>query len=267
MKKQTTKNQLLQNFAVALFFAFAFLFSTQNAVAQFSNPCPVNAIPFTQQMGFGSTNKMILGGYGQNDGSICWNCYSDSSFYGRARAFNMPTGSYVAGSPTPDWSSRISQDIVSKVFRIQTGRNSTCYDSLQWNGGISVLLNGNVGIGTDYTFGYKFAVNGSIIAKNEIRATLTGVSWPDYVFDSTYQLKPLLLLEREIDSLGHLSEIPSAAEVEETGLSLTGISIQLVKKVEELTLYTIAQQKEIDELKLQNEELIKAVNRLLEEKK
>lgn len=262
MKHNYQNLSLPRKFRTAFFFAFAFLFVSQNSFAQ----CPVNGgVPFTQQMGIGSNNKMILGGYGSNDGTICWNCYNDSTFYGRSRSFNMPSMGFPLGSPVPHWSSRITQDIVGGIFRIQNGLQSVCYDSIQWNGGISLLLNGNVGIGTDNTFGYKLAVNGKIIAKDEIRSTLTGVSWPDYVFAPTYKLKPLFLLEKEIKTLGHLPEMPTAKEVETEGLSLTGVTTTLVKKVEELTLYTIDQQKEIEELKEQNKKLQEAVTRLLEE--
>lgn len=260
--KQIYLNSLPFKVTAVFFFAFAFLFASQSSFAQ----CPVNAVPFTSQMGVGTNNKMILGGYGSNDGTICWNCYNDSNFYGRSRSFNMPSMGFPLGSPVPHWSSRITQDIVAGIFRIQNGQNYTCYDSIQWNGGISLMFNGDVGIGTDNTFGYKLAVNGKIIAKDEIRATLTGVNWPDYVFGPTYELKPLLILEREIDSIGHLPEIPSAVDVEENGVSITGLTTTLVKKVEELTLYTIEQQKELEELKEQNKKLQEVVERLLNEK-
>lgn len=256
-------NSLSIKISASFFFAFAFLFVSQISNAQ----CVINSgVPFAQQMGFGANNKMVLGGYGTNDGTICWNCYSDSTFYGRSRSFNMPNMGFPAGSPVPHWSSRITQDMVGGIFRIQNGVQPVCYDSIQWNGGISLLLNGNVGIGTDNTFGYKLAVNGKIIAKDEIRSTLTGVNWPDYVFAPTYKLKPLFLLEKEIKTLGHLPEMPTANEVETEGLSLTGVTTTLVKKVEELTLYTIDQQKEIEELKEQNKKLQEAVARLLKEK-
>lgn len=263
MKTNYRNSMPLRKVTAAFFFAFAFLFVSQVSNAQ----CVINSgVPFTQQMGFGANNKMVLGGYGTNDGTICWNCYSDSTFYGRSRAFNMPNSGFLLGAPVPHWSSRITQDMVAGIFRIQNGLQPVCYDSIQWNGGISLLLNGDVGIGTDNTFGYKLAVNGKIIAKDEIRSTITGVSWPDYVFAPTYTLKPLLLLEKEIKALGHLPEMPTALEVEREGISLTGVTTTLVKKVEELTLYTIDQQKEIEELKEQNKKLQEAVTRLLKEK-
>lgn len=265
--KKNTKLQLLQNFAVASFFAFAFLFNTQTVNAQ----CVAN-LTYTQQAGFGNNNRIVIGGYGFFDGVIGWNCYSDSSSYGHSRSFNMPNGPFASGFNTPHWSSRIFQDMRAGVFRIQNGQNSTCYDSIQWKG-LTLRTDGSLGIGTDETFGYKLAVNGGIACKNDMMITLTGLSWPDYVFSSSYQLKPLLLLEREIDSLGYLPEMPSAQEIETNGLSVSKVTSTVVKKVEELTLYTIDQQKQLDELKKQNEllakqnEELKAIlNSLLKEK-
>ncbi len=259
---------MLQSIAVALFFAFAFLCSTPLSAQR----CGVNGITFTQQAGFGNNSQIIIGGYGQNDGAINFNCYSDSSVYGRSRIFNRPVGMFPpAGSPVPTWSSRIFQDLPAGVLRIQTsGVTYACYDSVAWNRSLSIHTSGNVGIGTDETFGYKLAVNGPIIAKNDIRTTLTGVSWPDYVFAPTYTLKPLLLLEQEIDSLGHLPEMPSAQEVENDGLSLPQVSTQLVKNVEELTLYVIALQKQVDVIQKQNtgqQAQLEAQQKLIEEQK
>ncbi|KAB2913814.1 MAG: hypothetical protein F9K23_16355 [Bacteroidetes bacterium] len=264
MKKVTKHNSSIKTFAGKIIFASAFLLSVISIKAQ---RCDVNGILFNQQAGFGTNSKIMIGGSGLNDGSICWNCYPDSVVFGRSRVFNRPVGIMPPlGSPVPLWSARIFQDGPANVMRIQTSQLGVCYDSVQWNRGISIRNDGNIGIGTDNTFGYKLAVNGSIIAKNEIRATLTSVIWPDYVFAPTYKLKPLSVLEAEIDSLGHLPEIPSASEVETDGLSLTGISTTLVKKVEELTLYIIEQQKQIEELKRKNGELQKAVEGLLKEK-
>jgi len=230
-------------------------------------------LTFTAQEGFGSRNKIIIGGAGNNDASISWNCYPDSFTFGMYRAFNFNTGSVPpAGSSIPTWCSRIFHDPTTGVFRIQNG-DASCYDTVEWFGGLSMLPLGNVGIGTDQTFGYKLAVNGGIACKEDMLITLTGLAWPDYVFDATYQLKPLSVLEEEIDSLGHLPEMPSAEEVQQNGLSVPTVTATVVKKVEELTLYAIDQQKQLDELKKQNEllqkqneELKKMLEALLKEK-
>lgn len=243
----------LRNYAGKIFLASAFLLSMYSLKAQ---RCDVNGISYTQQAGFGSNSKIMVGGYGMNDGSICWNCYPDSSVFGRSRIFNRPVGILPpAGSPVPMWSARMFQDGPANIMRIQTsqiGALGYCYDSVTWNKGLSLRTDGSLGIGTDQTFGYKLAVNGGIIAKNDIRTTLLGVTWPDYVFAPTYRLKPLPELAQEIDSLGHLPEMPSAAEVEADGVSLPQMSAKLLKKVEELTLYVIELQKQLIALQSQN---------------
>ncbi len=104
---------------------------------------------------------------------------------------------------------------------------------------------GNIGIATTNPAGYKLAVNGSIRAK-EVKVE-TG--WSDFVFYSDYSLPSLAEVEAHIKEKGHLKDIPSAKEVEENGIYLGDMNAKLLQKIEELMLYTIQQQKEIDGLK------------------
>lgn len=111
--------------------------------------------------------------------------------------------------------------------------------------------NGNVGIGTSDTHGYQLAVNGTIHTK-EVLVDLN--NWPDYVFKPTYQLQPLPEVQNFINQNHHLPGMPSADEVEKDGVNLGEMNKALLKKVEELTLYLLEQQKQIDELKKKQEE-------------
>ena len=119
--------------------------------------------------------------------------------------------------------------------------------------GTHLAVNGNVGIGTTNPGSWKLAVNGQIRAK-EIKVE-TG--WSDFVFFKDYKLPTLEEVEDHIKEKGHLKDIPSANEVEENGIFLGEMNSKLLQKIEELTLYTIQQQKEIEELKLQNQKLLK----------
>ena len=110
---------------------------------------------------------------------------------------------------------------------------------------------GNVGIGTTNPDIWKLAVNGEIRAK-EIKVE-TG--WSDFVFENTYQLPSLKEVENHIQQKGHLKDIPSAKEVEENGIFLGQMDAKLLQKIEELTLYTIQQQKEIKYLSKKLNEL------------
>ena len=108
-----------------------------------------------------------------------------------------------------------------------------------------VRESGNVGIGVSDPGDYKLAVNGTIRSKEVIVET----NWADYVFEADYKLKSLEEIEKYIKDNGHLPDIPSAADVEENGVGLAEMNVLLLKKVEELTLHIINQQKEIEELK------------------
>jgi len=105
-----------------------------------------------------------------------------------------------------------------------------------------VTANGNVGIGTNDTKGYRFAVNGdAIFTKVKVKA----YPWPDYVFNTSYKLRSLSEVEQYIKQHHHLPEVPSAAAVEKNGLDVGENQATLLKKIEELTLYVIEQNKQL----------------------
>ena len=102
---------------------------------------------------------------------------------------------------------------------------------------------GNVGIGTGDTKGFKLGVNGKIAA-TEVKVA-TYANWPDFVFKEDYTLPTLKEVENHIKTKGHLENIPSAKEVAKNGVLLGEMNKNLLQKIEELTLYTIQQEKEI----------------------
>ncbi|MDR6571176.1 hypothetical protein MRBLMN1_003120 [Chitinophaga ginsengisegetis] len=82
----------------------------------------------------------------------------------------------------------------------------------------------------------KLAVNGDIKVKR-VKVTIT--DWPDYVFHASYKLPGLLEIEDFINAHQHLPGVPSQEEVERAGgVDVGAMNVILLKKVEELTLYT-----------------------------
>ena len=77
----------------------------------------------------------------------------------------------------------------------------------------------------------------------------------DYVFEPDYELRPLAEVEAFIAENKHLPNVPSAEEMRLNGVSMTRLSGRLLEKIEELTLYTLQQQKQIEELQASLEEL------------
>jgi len=94
---------------------------------------------------------------------------------------------------------------------------------------------------------YKLTVSGKIICE-ELKVELYA-AWPDYVFSEQYQLRSIHELKSFISDNNHLPNIPTASEVAEEGFEVGEMNRKLLEKVEELTLYIIQLQEQIDEIK------------------
>ncbi len=114
--------------------------------------------------------------------------------------------------------------------------------------GTHLAIAGKMGIGTRNPL-EMLHVNGIILA-SEVKVSTEANQVPDYVFKEDYQLTSLADLEEYIKTNSHLPEVPSAEEIEANGLELAKMNLLLLKKIEELTLYVINQQKEIEYLKV-----------------
>lgn len=124
------------------------------------------------------------------------------------------------------------------------------YDNIGCGGGLcnarlTLTDDGRVGIGTAKPQS-ALAVLGTITSL-QVKVTQNG--WADYVFEPGYKLPSLAEVQRHINAHKHLPDIPSAATIEQEGLDLGDMQRKQMQKIEELTLYIIQQQKEIDELK------------------
>ena len=116
---------------------------------------------------------------------------------------------------------------------------------------------GKIGIGTSFP-DELLTVKGKIHTQ-EVLVDLEGAVAPDYVFENyfngfsqampEYRLISLEELESFLKENHHLPNVPSAETMETEGISLKEMNLLLLQKIEELTLYTLQQQKEIDVLK------------------
>ncbi|MBP2618393.1 cell wall anchor protein [Chryseobacterium jejuense] len=106
--------------------------------------------------------------------------------------------------------------------------------------------------------------DGKIHAKEvEVKANV----WADYVFKKDYQLKSLDEVEKHIAENGHLPNIPSADEVLKNGINVAEMNVKLLEKIEELTLYSIEQNKQLKSQSDKIEKLEQQVQSLLSTKK
>jgi hypothetical protein len=137
---------------------------------------------------------------------------------------------------------------------------STTSDSFAWianygdnhaTSGLIVRKGGNVGIGTTSP-GYKLEVSGSVRATSFISDSTT---YADFVFAPDYRLPPLSEVAARITAQGHLPDIPSAAEAKTKGIDLAAMQVKLLQKVEELTLYAIEQNKRIEAMQTEIQQL------------
>ena len=130
----------------------------------------------------------------------------------------------------------------------------------------------NFTFGTEYQSTKKktgtLNVDGRIVCKEEIRVAEVNTdkvnakdinvelgNAADYVFDEGYDLKSLGEVEEYVKSNKHLPGVPSASEFQDKGMNVSEMSNLLLEKVEELTLHLIRMQKEIDQLREENNAL------------
>lgn len=106
--------------------------------------------------------------------------------------------------------------------------------------------------------GIRISNLGNIDLSGEVKATKLTVDsrwWNDQVFSSSYTLPSLYEVENFIVKNHHLPNVPSEATVIKDGIEVADMLAIQMGKIEELTLYLIQSQKEIDALKKKIEEL------------
>lgn len=131
------------------------------------------------------------------------------------------------------------------VFQTFTNNSFIWQDQ---NGTAKMTLDANVGrlgIGTTAAPTEMLEVNGNVkCASVKIGGWI--LEAPDYVFDKSYKLPSLQEVEKKIITDKHLPDVPSAVEMKKKGMDLCQLNMTLLKKVEELTLYAIDQDKKME---------------------
>jgi hypothetical protein len=224
-------------------------------------------------VGYGGANMLLGGTQGGGGTPANPNIYfgdnlrAYASIGGELKTFNNLQSGDIIFSTTPN----VSTTSLQERFRIDQNGNvgvgiSLPTEKLDVNG--NIYTNGKILIGTTglNTGTHSLAVNGSAIFTKAV-VKLTSAPWPDYVFAPSYKLPSLTELEKYIKLNNHLPEMPSADEVKNNGIDLGNNQTLLLKKVEELTLYIIEQNKKIELLQEEKEKIAKLQAQMDELKK
>ena len=166
------------------------------------------------------------------------------------------TFSFYTGNPYYDGYQLIynNQGILSSNGKIITtdsvvAQNLKASNSVRATYGyFSTLQPTNVSVnGATTSSTYKLAVNSGIICE-ELKV-MADVPSSDYVFEKEYELRSLNEVETFVNENKHLPDVPSAKEFKENGYKVGEMDDLLLRKIEELTLYIIDLQKQIEELR------------------
>ena len=150
-----------------------------------------------------------------------------------------------------------------------TGTKYGVFGSASGTGNFAVYGNGDMKtsgrlfIGTNSTqeadaAAYELVVDGQAIMEEAF--VKNSANWPDYVFEAEYELMPLDELAMLIKEKGHLPNILNEEEVKD-GYALGEMQKSLLRKIEELTLYTIQANEKNNELQEQIIDLQNQMNK------
>ena len=88
----------------------------------------------------------------------------------------------------------------------------------------------------------QISVDGDLSISGDFISSGSTLNVPDYVFADDYELRPLSEVSAFITANSHLPDVPSAAEIGASGLNMGEMQMTLLRKIEELTLYTLEQE-------------------------
>ncbi|QIB65359.1 hypothetical protein [Kineobactrum salinum] len=169
---------------------------------------------------------------------------------GGAPAYSLyvgDSGDVGIGTDAPQRALHVRKDN-SPTLRLEQsgdgGFTPATWDIRADDGALHVALNGIQRLSLD--------ADGNLTVSGSVTTTgVTEAEVPDYVFADNYPLMPLRELGNFVSRNRHLPEVPSAGIIARDGMDLSDLQLRLLRKVEELTLYTLQQQKQIESLQEQ----------------
>lgn len=195
----------------------------------------------------GVSNVFMGHGTGLNNAAGSYNTFLGHASGGSATGSGNIFIGHTAGSTVTSGDNKLIIDNSNTSTPIIWGEMAT--------GARLLKFNAKTGVGAVTTFptnplyaNYKLFVTGGILTDEVRVASSASGTWADYVFADDYDLKPLSEVEAFISKNKHLPNVPSAAQVKEDGIALGDMSRIQQEKIEELTLYIIAQEKRIQAL-------------------
>lgn len=217
MKKQTIKKIAIAN--AILFCSFA----SQNASAQWS------------WSGSGPVSQAA----GATDVNIAADLLEHGNIYGDHGIYTLTSRVYSDAKVDHDINIGNNANIGATLYTVDNYTYRNAY------------IDGYLRIGNSVGLpaGYKLYVQQGILTEKVKVAVANTANWSDFVFAKDYKLQSLSDVENYISNNQHLPGIPSAKEVVNDGVDVATMDAKLLQKIEELTLYVIQQQKEIDKLK------------------
>ncbi len=123
----------------------------------------------------------------------------------------------------------------SSGMTITSQNSNITFDAKQVLMNAPVTINTTEGFSEEYN--YALAVSGGIMTTKVLVKEVS--EWYDYVLEDDYKLLPIDDVKQYIDRNGHLPDIPSEQKVLTDGYDMVEMDGLLLKKIEELTLYTI----------------------------
>jgi len=185
---------------------------------------------------------------------------------GQPEALTVVESGYVGiGTETPTSKLHVMGDGSAVTLHVQEGGTVAPRELLRLdNNGQSIVIMNNLAEPERWSFGTfanRFIMNNQASPGIELQISNTGnltingslttatQTYPDYVLQPGYPLRPLDELRLFIEREGHLPGVRTAEDVaQEGGVNMSQLQMILLEKIEELTLYTLEQQSHIERL-------------------